>query len=188
MPSSAKTGNGRVSEPSILSTERLVLRPWQESDLEAVLTWGGDERFTRFLPLPRPYLREHAEEFIRSRMEADWTVAPAFAVTLRGRTIGDVNARIEPEHARGEIGYGIAPSWWGRHYTTEAARGVLGWLFETYGLAKVMARADADNIASWRVMQNLGMGREAFHPSHRVLRGERRSEVVYGVLRESWRA
>lgn len=174
-------------EPTILSTERLLLRPWQEADVDAVLTWAADERFARFLPLPRPYLREHAEEFVRSRIAADWGRAPAFAITLRGRVIGDINARIEHEHARAEIGYGIAPSWWGRHYTTEAARAFVGWLFGSYPIAKVLARADAENTASWRVMERLGMKREALHHSHRILRGARRDEVVYGVLRENWR-
>jgi RimJ/RimL family protein N-acetyltransferase len=174
-------------EACILSTQRLVLRPWQQGDVDAVLAWAADERFSRFLPLPRPYLRQHAEEFVASRMQADWTTAPAFAITLRGRTIGDINARIEPVHARAEIGYGIAPSWWGRRYTSEAARAVVTWLFESYGLAKVLARADAENVASWKLMEAIGMSREAFHPSHRVLRGERRDEVVYGVVRENWR-
>jgi ribosomal-protein-alanine N-acetyltransferase len=173
-------------EPTILSTERLVLRPWQDTDVDGVLTWAADERFTRFLPLPRPYLREHAEEFVASRIGADWNIAPAFAVTLRGRLIGDVNARIEAEHSRAVIGYVIAPSWWGRHYTTEAAWALVDLLFRDYGVEKVLAGADAENVASWKVMENLRMSREALHPSHRILRGQRRSEVVYGVLRENW--
>jgi RimJ/RimL family protein N-acetyltransferase len=174
-------------EPCILSTERLVLRPWQGGDIEAPLGWAADERFSRFLALPHPYLREHAEEFLAARLSADWATAPAFAITLSGRVIGDINARVEPGHARAEIGYGISPGCWGHGYVSEAARAMVSWLFEAYGLEKVIARADAENAASWRVMEKLGMEREALHRSHRVLRGERRDEVVYAVLRAAWR-
>ncbi len=170
----------------ILSTERLVLRPWQASDVEAPFDWAQDERFTRFLPLPRPYERLHAEEFTGSRVGTDWAVAPAFAVTLEGTLIGDVNARIEASHARAEIGYGFRVEMWGRGYATEAAQAVVDWLFEALAIEKVMARADAANQGSWRVMERLGMEREALHRSHRVLRGERRDEVVYGLLRREW--
>jgi RimJ/RimL family protein N-acetyltransferase len=174
-------------EPTILSTARLVLRPWQAGDESAPMAWGADERFSRFLPLPRPYLGEHAREFVQSRADADWRVAPAFAITLGGRLIGDINARVEHAHGRAEIGYGIAPGNWGRGYTAEAARCFVGWLFESYPIAKVYARADAENRGSWRVMEKAGMVREAYHKSHRILRGERRDEVAYGVTRADWR-
>jgi RimJ/RimL family protein N-acetyltransferase len=71
---------------------------------------------------------------------------------------------------------------------TEAARAVIAWAFDAYGLEKVFARADAENRGSWRVMEKAGMTREGLHRSHRVLRGERRDEVVYGLLRADWAA
>ncbi|MGD9933804.1 MAG: GNAT family N-acetyltransferase [Dehalococcoidia bacterium] len=175
-----------MTEAIILSTERLVLRPWQTSDVGAPYEWAQDERFTRFLPLPRPYDRLHAEEFTESRVGTDWAVAPAFAVTLEGVLIGDVNARVDAGHGRAEMGYGFRVERWGQGYATEAARAVLDWLFEAMAMEKVMARADAANQGSWRVMERLGMEREATHRSHRVLRGERRDEVVYGLLRRDW--
>ncbi len=175
-----------MTEPIILSTARLVLRPWQPGDIEAPFTWAQDERFWRFLPLPVPYTRDDALEFVESRVTADWSVAPAFAVTVGGAVAGDVNARVEREHRRAEIGYGLNPAHWGQGYALEAVEAVLGWLFETMGLEKVIARADAANRGSWRLMERAGMEREALHRSHRVLRGERRDEVVYGLLRRDW--
>lgn len=179
-------GANPVTDPIILSTARLVLRPWQMSDVDAPFEWAQDERFTRFLPLPRPYERGHAEEFTESRVGTDWSIGAAFAVTLEGALVGDVNARIEPVHRRAEVGYGFRPAVWGSGYATEAAGAVVGWLFEALGMEKVIARTDAANQGSWRVMERLGMEREALHRSHRVLRGERRDEVVYGLLRRDW--
>lgn len=175
-----------MTEPIILSTARLVLRPWQSGDIEAPLAWAQDERFWRFLPLPVPYTREDAIEFVESRVTADWALAPAFAVTLGGQVVRDVNARVEPAHRRAEVGYGLGPGWWGLGYATEAVQAVVDWLFDGMEMEKVVARADAANRGSWRVMERVGMEREALHRSHRVLRGERRDEVVYGLLRRDW--
>ena len=173
-------------EPTILSTERLVLRPWQSNDIEGPLGWGRDERFGRYLALPSPYEREDARALVDSRIASDWATEPGFAICRGGRVIGDIHATVDTFHGRAEIGYGLTPDEWGHGYMTEAARAVVGWLFEAYELTKVIARADAGNDGSWRVMEKLGMRREAIFRSHRVLRGERRDEVVYGVLREEW--
>ena len=175
-------------EPTILSTEHLVLRPWQSGEVEAPLGWGRDERFRRYLPLPEPYERLHAEQFVAARVSADWATHPGFAICTGSRLVGDIHATVDPINGRAEIGYGIEPSCWGHGYMTEAARAVVGWLFETYGLNKVIARADALNAGSWRVMEHLGMRREGHFRSHSVTREGRRDEVVYGVLREEWNA
>ena len=58
--------------------------------------------------------------------------------------------------------------------------------FESAGLPKIRATADAENAASWRVMEKLGMTRQAYFRSHRVLRGERRDVVEYAILRDEF--
>jgi RimJ/RimL family protein N-acetyltransferase len=63
----------------------------------------------------------------------------------------------------------------------------IAWAFRTQQLAKVWATADARNVASWRVMEKLGMQREAYLRSHRLLRGERVDVVQYGLLRREWK-
>ena len=171
-----------------LTTGRLVLRPWQLTDVDAVLAYASDDEFRRYLAIPEPYERRDAEQFVATMLLRDWQVHPTFAITLSGEAIGDINARVDAKHHLAEIGYGISRPHWGVGYTTEAARAVVGWAFETYGLAKVMARADSRNVASWRVMEKLGMRREGLLRGHRVLREERRDEVLYGVMCEDFKS
>jgi RimJ/RimL family protein N-acetyltransferase len=61
------------------------------------------------------------------------------------------------------------------------------WAFEAFALGRVYARCDAENVASWRVMEKLGIRREAHLRAHRLLRGQRRDEFFYGTLRDELR-
>ncbi len=174
-------------ERTELETERLLLRPFRFGDEADVLAYCSEPGFARFLPhLPQPYTVRDAAEFVANRALDSWEVQPYFAITLGGRVIGGLDFRVEPEHQRAGLGYGISPAAWGHGYTPEAASAAIGWAFTSYGLARVFATANAANRQSWRVMEKLGMRREALLRSHRVLRGERADEVVYGILREEW--
>ncbi len=65
------------------------------------------------------------------------------------------------EDRQGEIGYIFNPDQHGRGYATEAANAMLRYGFEELGLHRIHARCDLRNSASWRVMERLGMRREA---------------------------
>ncbi|GAB4338067.1 MAG: GNAT family N-acetyltransferase [Dehalococcoidia bacterium] len=175
-------------EPVTLETSRLLLRPWRLADAADVLEYARDEEWSRFLHVPRPYTARDAEEFVARSLLHSWDTHPVWAIEVRseGKAAGGINIRIERDHATAEVGYGIARWHWGQGYITEACKAVFAWTFETFGLAKIVAAADAENVASWRVMEKLGMQREAYLRSHRVLRGERRDEVRYGLLRDEF--
>lgn len=175
-------------EPATLETPRLILRPWRLTDAGDVFAYAQDDAWSRFLPLPRPYTLLDAEAFVARSILHDWDVHPVWAIEVRpeARAVGGINVRIDHAHAIAEVGYAIARRHWGRGYVTEACRAVFAWTFGTFDVAKIVAAADAENVGSWRVMEKLGMRREAYLRSHRVLRGERRDEVRYGLLREEF--
>ena len=66
-----------------------------------------------------------------------------------------------PEHRQGEIGFLFHPDHQGRGYATEAAEAMLALAFETYELHRVVGRLEPRNVASARVLEKLGMRREA---------------------------
>lgn len=169
-----------------LVTVRLALRPWRPGDEDAVFGYI-DDAFSTFLPLPRPYARADAGAFVAGNIATDWALHPRFALTLASAPIGDVNLRVDATHSTAEVGWGIASAYWGRGYATEAGRAAIAWALAEYGLAKAIAVADRENVASWRVMEKLGMTREGVFRSHRLLRGERRDMVQYGVLADEFR-
>ena len=181
---------GVVAGPTVLKTERLVLRPFRLTDVDDVVAYANDEEWQRFLlPLPYPYERVHAEQYIAKAVLTDWDVRPILAVVLDGNVIGGINLRIDKRSQTAELGYSISREHWGNGFATEAARAVVGWGFETYDLAKISSQANIGNERSWRVIESLGMTREG------VLRGElpdgrcpgrRQDMACYGVLREEW--
>ncbi len=171
-----------------LRTERLLLRPFALTDIHDVLAYAADEEWGRYLPVPRPYTRRDAEEFVAQAVLAVWEREPQFAVVMNARVVGGIALRVDSSNQLGELGYSIARKHWGNGLTPEVARAVIDWGFRAFDLAKVYARADVRNRRSWRVMEKLGMQREALLRAHRLERGERTDEVWYALLRQEWEA
>jgi RimJ/RimL family protein N-acetyltransferase len=117
------------------------------------------------------------------------TGAP-LAVEIRetGELVGHVTLAIDPEHRQGEIGFIFHPDHQGRGYATEAGAGVLRVAFEAYDLHRVYGRLEARNAASARVLEKLGMRREAHLIENEWVKGEWQSELVYALLAREWRA
>ena len=173
--------------PETIRTERLTLRRFRLTDLEDVLAYATDPEWTRHvLTVPQPYTRRDGEEFLARRQLADWSLNPTWAIELDGRVVGGVNLHVDPDNRQAGLGYSIARDLWGQGLATEAARAVVVAAFRTLDLDRVFATADARNLASQRVMEKLGMRREALLRQHRRHRGEFIDEVHYGMLREEW--
>jgi RimJ/RimL family protein N-acetyltransferase len=100
--------------------------------------------------------------------------------------VGHISLTVEP-HRQGEIGFIFHPDHQGRGYATEAAAAVLAIAFGAYGLHRVFGRLEARNVASARVLEKLGMRREAHLRENEWIKGEWQSELVYAVLAREWR-
>jgi RimJ/RimL family protein N-acetyltransferase len=92
-----------------------------------------------------------------------------------------------PEHRQAEIGFMFHPDHQGRGYATEASHAVVRLAFETYDLHRLYARLEVRNIASARVLEKLGMRREAHLVENEWVKGEWQSELVYAILARDWR-
>ncbi|MCW2947645.1 MAG: GCN5-related N-acetyltransferase, partial [Actinoallomurus sp.] len=91
-------------------------------------------------------------------------------------------------HRQGEVGYIFHPDHGGRGYATEAAEVVLRLGFEELGLHRIVGRLDGRNTASARVLERLGLRREAHFVQNELVKGEWTDEVVYAMLADEWRA
>lgn len=175
-----------LNERVELRTERLLLRPFDFGDVDDVLAYASEPKFARYLPVPQPYTRDDAVQFVARQLLADWSTRPAFAMEFEGQVVGGLGLRIYASDEKAELGYALAKQNWGKGLTLEAARTVVDWGFERYGLHKVYARADLRNSQSWRVMEKLGMAREGVLRGHEKPRDEYVDDVYYGVLRAEW--
>src|SRR5581483_11603608 len=167
-----------------LETERLLLRPFVEDDFDAVLAMRSDPEVFRYL-YNEPPTADETREFLRMKIanaslseEGQWLGA---AVTLRetGELVADVVLKWESvEHRQGEIGYIVHPAHQGHGYAAEATLPFIRFAFETLGLHRIVGRLDARNAASARVLEKLGMRREAHFVENEFVKGEWTSELV----------
>ncbi len=178
--------NSDQNKPVELRTARLLLRSFELTDVDDVWAYASDPEVARYRPLPDPYTRSDAAEFVDRQMRTDWSTNPEFAVVYGRRVIGGISLHVNHEHETAELGYLLGKRWWGRGVATEAARAVVGWGFRSFKLHKVYARAHVDNKPSWRVMEKLGMTREGVLRGHWKMREEHVDLVYYGVLRDEW--
>jgi len=175
-------------------TERLTIRPAGVDDAEA--TWR-----IRSIPEVSHWLTREAydrERYARNFADPE-RLAKTLVVERDGVVVGDLMLTVEDgwaqaevaDRARGvqaELGWVIDPAHAGQGFATEAARALLRICFEDLGLRRVIAQCFADNVASWRLMEKLGMRRES-HSVRESLhrRGEWLDGFAYAILAEEWR-
>jgi len=175
-----------------IRTERLVLRPFTTDDLESLHAIHSDEGVARWLyndPRSRGETREllgHKVGGASVRAEGEWLSAAA-VLDETGELVADIALLWASEaHRQGELGFVVHPAHQGRGYATEASRPLLAFAFETLGLHRVVGRLEPRNAGSARVLEKLGMRREAHLVENEWVKGEWQSELVYAILAREW--
>ena len=139
-----------------LETERLILRPWRESDAESLYEYAKDPRVGPIAGWPVHTSVEDSRGVIRDVLMAE----EIYAVTLRGedRAIGSIgqksNMKLPPEE--GEIGYWIGVPYWGQGLIPEAVRALQQHAFLTLGLRTLWCGYFDGNIKSKRAQEKCG--------------------------------
>ena len=172
-------------EAPVLRTERLVLRPYRTTDLDALHEYRSHPEWARYLPLPQPYTLTQAALDLDEYVHLDAGSHAFWAIAHNGRAVGNIDVELETPF-RALAGWGIARHLWSQGLTTEAARAVMDWSFETWPIRRFYATASVRNTGSWRVMEKIGMQREATLRMHREDQGAPADEVWYGILRDEW--
>ena len=178
-----------------IRTDRLLLRPLTPRDVDAVHAYQSRPDVCRYIP----YFPRSREEVASRLADPDRTRAVLdaegqainLAVELRdtGVLVGDVMLFWRSaEHRSGEIGYVLNPAHSGHGYVTEACRALLALAFDGLGLHRVVGRIDARNDASARVLERLGMRKEAELVENEWFKGEWTTEIDFALLDREWRA
>lgn len=177
-----------------MQTDRLLLRPFAEGDLSTLHVMQSDEEVVRYLYHDVRSLDEVRVSLARKMGslsiagEGDGVTA---AVILRdtGELVADVSLwLVSAGHEQGELGFVVHPAYQRRGYATEASRRMLEFAFTTMRLHRVIGRTEARNAGSARVLEKLGMRREAHFIENEWVKGEWQSEYVYALLAEEWAA
>ncbi len=170
----------------VITTERLVLRPFTLADADDVAAMCGTGVLQRTVPLPYPYTKESAvswisthEENRRSRTSYDFAVTDKETGKLYGAISLYMRVRNSPT---AEMGYWIGEQYWNRGFATEAARAMIEYAFSELWLHRVFSRHYGSNIASGRVMQKAGMKEEGVMRDHLFVNGRYEDSVIYGIV------
>jgi len=181
-----------MPRPPVLKTRRLLLRAAEPRDAAEIRRLAGArEVAATTLNIPHPYPEGAAESWIARQAQGwqDGTDA-GFSIFERDEEalVGGVGLRLAPDHRRAELGYWIAVPYWNRGYCTEAAVETLRFGFEELALYRIHASHFANNPASGRVMEKIGMRHEGCRRGHVLKWGEFLDLEEYAVLAEEWRA
>lgn len=180
-----------LKEP--VHTERLTLRPATPQDADATWRYRRLGSVGQWLTAVPTDLQEYRARF----------AASGYAITIvaehNGQLIGDFMLRVENAWAQAEVadraratqaelGWVLDPGHVGYGYATEAVRALLRVCFEDLGLHRVVAVCFVDNEASWRLMERVGMRREAYAVAESLHRSGRWLDTVsYAILAEEWK-
>jgi RimJ/RimL family protein N-acetyltransferase len=175
-----------------IQTERLALRAFTRGDVDAVFAYRQRDDVAAYL-FDEPMSRETCAEIVQVRTtqvgwqdEGDRLV---LAVERRAdhAMLGEVSLILRNQVARqGEIGYILHPQYQGAGFATEAVRALIGQGFGEGGLHRIFARCTARNSASYRLMERVGMRREAHFREHVLVRGVWDDELIYALLEDEW--
>lgn len=177
--------------PFELLTERLRLRDYEAADLDAVHRFSSDPAVVEHLPFG-PNERSDTEAFLQRAMALARAVPRrSYEVALTDRMtrelIGGIRLGIESElHRDASLGYILRRDLWGRGLVTEAASALVGFGFRRLQLHRVWATCAVDNIGSRRVLEKLGMTREAHLRQHSWVKGRWRDSYLYAILEQEW--
>jgi RimJ/RimL family protein N-acetyltransferase len=163
-----------VTVPTI-ETERLLLRPWREpADLDALAEMNADPEVMRWVAPNRPLRPDESAAFLERIVHhwdehgfGLWALAPrtdpATCIGFAGLAIPSFLPAVLPAV---EVGWRLAPGWWGRGFATEAGRASIAHGFGVLGLRSIVSIVDPGNERSLRVTAKLGMrsGGDRVHP------------------------
>lgn len=180
---------------NIIETERLILREWEDQDLETFSEINRDPKVMEFMP--NLLSVEETSNWVK-RIKQDFIEYGYgyWAVTIKstkefigytGLNFLDYEAHFTPVV---EISWRIASKHWGKGYATEAAKAVLKIGFEKYGLKEIVSLTVPANKRSIRVMEKTGMKRDLegdFHHPKLPADHPLSLHVLYRVKLEEWK-
>lgn len=170
-----------------IATPRLMLRQFAEHDEPDVHEFASDLAVTRYTdwgPNTEAETRDRIRGYLRE--QSSWPRAEvnlAVEQYMQHKVIGTIRLAILNEETRtADFGFAFNRLYWNQGYATEAASAILRTAFTTLALHRVWATCDTRNVGSWRVMEKLGLRREAEFRQDALQKGQWRDSYLYAIL------
>jgi RimJ/RimL family protein N-acetyltransferase len=161
------------------------------TDLELFMAYRNDPRIAR-LQGWETFTRKASVAFLKEQQSREPFLPGQWlqiAITSKATQslIGDCALKIHLEDPRqATIGITLAHGFHGQGFALEAAATLLNYAFEELGLHRVRADTDTRNTAAWRLLERLGMRREAHLKQSLWFKGRWTDEYFYAILKREW--
>ncbi|MRG93642.1 GNAT family N-acetyltransferase [Polyangium spumosum] len=169
-----------------LETPRLVLRELVPADVETIFRIQSNPKVVRYFGRPAMTTIAEAEAklgLVFDAMRDGTGVRWGLSVKEGGALAGTCGFwRWDKDHRHAEIGYELAPEFWGKGLMVEALRPILRFGFTRMELHRVEANIDPANQASRRVLEKLGFKRDALMRENWLYDGKFTDSAIYGLL------
>jgi RimJ/RimL family protein N-acetyltransferase len=171
-------------------TERLVLRRLAEGDLPTIFAYRSQPQVAEWIGGTATNVDSLAERYGKG--------TTAVIVEHDGQLIGDLMVKLQDAYAQrevadaaaaseAELGWTFDPAHHGRGFATEAIGALLRICFDDLGIRRVVAACFTANEPSWRLMERIGMRREAHHVKNSLHRDHGwQDDYVYALLADEW--
>ncbi len=177
----------------MIETERLILRPWRDTDVEALYKYASDPDIGPIAGWPPHTSLEHSLDIIRTVFASPET----YAVVLKDtdEPVGSCGIMFanglhtaDMHHGEAEIGYWIGKPYWGQGLIPEATKALLARSFNELDLAAVWCGYYEGNLKSKRVCEKCGF--RFHHTNHDVVSplGDKRTEHFYIMTKDDYYA
>ena len=180
----------KIHSLSNLVSERLTLDLMTKDDWPHFKYLQTNPQLMTFIRpiLPEPQLREMFEQRTAPIL---WAEQRWFAFIIRdletSTFVGSIAFKINSTtNACAEVGYLADHGFQGKGYMTESLNCVIRFLFNELNVKKVTAQCATENIASWKVMEKVGMQREGELIANQFLNGVWHNSYCYGLINSSY--
>ncbi|BAY76426.1 GCN5-related N-acetyltransferase [Nostoc linckia NIES-25] len=177
----------------IIETNRLLMREFIEADWQLVFAYQSNPLYLLYSDWTHRTQNdvcEFVQMFISQQKEEPRTKFQ-LAVVLKeeNRLIGNCGIRVnDSELGEANIGYELNPQYWGRGYATEAVQAILKFGFEELKMHRIWSWCVAENIASFRVLEKIGMRREGYLREKEFIKGRWYDNFIYAILENEWKS
>lgn len=177
-----------IPQPT-LTTERLMLEPFKDTDVEDIFQYASRSEVSRFVPWETHKSLQDSLSFLdyirKMTSHVKGKLFYVFAIRLKetGRVIGSFDFKNANSRC-GQIDYALGFEYWGQGLMTEAAAAVRDWAFQNLPeMVRLQAFCVEENIGSSRVMEKIGMSHEGVRRKAFILKGKPVNLSDYSLIR-----
>ncbi|CAH0142044.1 GNAT family N-acetyltransferase [Chryseobacterium sp. Bi04] len=175
-----------MNEFPIIETERLILSQLEEKDIPFITEYLQHRIFSDLTSnIPYPYTENDAQLWLKMSKEAfeDHTGYTFGIRNKEGHIIGAIGLH-DRDDDKAELGYWIGMSYWNKGYVTEAAKAIVHFGFKELKFNKIFATHLYQNPASGKIMEKIGMEKEAVLKQDVKKGGEYFDLVMYSIFND----